>query len=268
MSKGGENMKSKNNFEEKLGEDFLVEKWKPVIIDGEISHFSISSFGNISGKYNQLLKPYKLTPHKPKSYLCIKLKYRGNKYHYLLHRLVAEAFIPNPENKPMVNHIDGNKLNNHFMNLEWVTGKENMQHAVKNNLLNPRYGETSPFAKHTNEQIHEVCKLLELGTHTIGEISHMTGVKYKTIRGIVASGKWKMISDQYDIKSPIMMTKRNPVTEREEDIIHSHFISGDTDVKNIISDLGWDQTILNKQVVRYRLRKYKASTTIPSGSTT
>lgn len=66
---------------------------------------------------------------------------------YRLHRLVAKAFIPNPLNKPEVNHIDGNKHNNSVDNLEWVTREENIQHAFANNMISrpPRYGKENPY---------------------------------------------------------------------------------------------------------------------------
>lgn len=65
-------------------------------------------------------------------YLQINLNSEGNLKNYKIHRLVAEAFIPNPENKPQVNHIDEDKTNNLASNLEWVTAKENNNHGTRN----------------------------------------------------------------------------------------------------------------------------------------
>ena len=65
-------------------------------------------------------------------YMFVNL-YKNNKMHSKnVHRLVAQAFIPNPENKPEVNHIDENKTNNHISNLEWVTARENLNHGTRN----------------------------------------------------------------------------------------------------------------------------------------
>lgn len=67
-------------------------------------------------------------------YARVELWVDGKGRKYLLHRLLAKTFIPNPKNKPQVNHIDGNKLNNNLSNLEWVDQSENQLHAYKNGL--------------------------------------------------------------------------------------------------------------------------------------
>lgn len=79
----------------------------------------------------------------PKGYLQVQLNQNGASTHFRLHKIVALAFIPNPENKPYINHKDCNKHNNHVDNLEWCTHKENTDHAVKNNrYTNDRYNKT------------------------------------------------------------------------------------------------------------------------------
>lgn len=83
-------------------------------------------------KRNRILK------HKSNGvYKNIALHKNKRSYYRYIHRLVCEAFCDNPNNKPMVNHIDGNKLNNHYLNLEWVTKGENQAHAFRTGLRIP-----------------------------------------------------------------------------------------------------------------------------------
>lgn len=92
------------------------------------THYQIGSCGNIRNKYNGRIKvPF--DRNKTGYIRAILFSGNGSKKRYFVHRLVAQAFIPNPENKQYVNHIDGDKTNNCVENLEWVTASENMQHA-------------------------------------------------------------------------------------------------------------------------------------------
>lgn len=106
---------------------------------------------------------------------------------FLVHRLVAEAFIENPNNKPCVNHIDGNKLNNNVNNLEWVTYGENLSHAYKNNLRNYN-GINNPMSKLTNEDVENIRSLYIKGKHSKYNsrgLSKMYGVSTKCILDVV-----------------------------------------------------------------------------------
>lgn len=75
-----------------------------------------------------------LKPENSRGYLRARLYKDAEVKNFLVHRLVALAFIENPENKPQINHIDGNKLNNSVENLEWCTASENCRHAVSTGL--------------------------------------------------------------------------------------------------------------------------------------
>jgi len=101
-------------------------------------NYSIDLFGDIYNRSGRILKP---RLRKRTGYLAVVLY--GPKRSYLIHRLVAEMFIPNPENKPEVNHKDGDKYHNYFMNLEWVTHSENELHSYKVLGKQPSYGKSS-----------------------------------------------------------------------------------------------------------------------------
>ena len=114
-----------------------IERWKTVIINNEPTHFEISTEGRLKNlktqhwKHKGIVKP---RLNKKNGYCQYCLCTDGvSQYHYA-HRLVAQAFIPNPSNKPQVNHKDGNKQNNTLSNLEWVTQEENMKHCFEYEL--------------------------------------------------------------------------------------------------------------------------------------
>lgn len=94
-------------------------------------------------------------------YLKVTLTKNGKQTQKLVHRIVAKAFIPNPEDKKEVNHIDGNKSNNCVSNLEWTTPKENQQHAVKTNLR--KFGTDLWNGKFSKEQVLKIIQLKKKG---------------------------------------------------------------------------------------------------------
>lgn len=159
----------------------------------EGTRYKVSMNGDIHGPRGKILKP-KLTKtgyHEIQIYLG-----KNTSKWFRVHRVVAQAFIPNPENKPFVNHKDGNKMNNDVSNLEWVTHRENMDHAIIHNLVHK--GENNTRSIHTNAQIEEVCKLLELGYRDC-DIADSLGMHKYNVSLIRAGMVWLHISCKYNI---------------------------------------------------------------------
>lgn len=120
-----------------------VETWKD--IEGYEGQYQISSYGSVKSLARHPKGRFASVPDKVMAFKVSKSGYQtlglckdGKKTFFIAHRLVAQYFLANTENKPTVNHKDGVKTNNNVGNLEWATCKEQMSHAVTNNLLEVR----------------------------------------------------------------------------------------------------------------------------------
>ena len=105
--------------------------WKKVIINEQETNYSVSDKGEIKND----ITGRKLKPSIQQGYCHVGLTINGKVKRCRVHRLVTNAFLPNPDKKPYVNHIDGCRSNNNINNLEWCTPSYNTQHAVKLGLI-------------------------------------------------------------------------------------------------------------------------------------
>lgn len=108
---------------------------------GKVMRFKANKWSDVNGEINH-------------GYNRVNLSLNGKAKKFRVHRLVAQAFIDNPLNKPFVNHIDGNKLNNHVSNLEWCTASENEHHSYS--VLGKVAWTTKP--DHVRQQAFEMRK--------------------------------------------------------------------------------------------------------------
>lgn len=188
-------------------DDLPGEEWLPI---PNWEGYHESNYGRTKSfhKGKQLI----VKPHLSRNgYLQMSLHKDGKQKTFRVHRLVALYFIPNPENKPEVNHKDGHPLNNHVSNLEWATGSENQRHAVDIGLI--AQGEDNYQAELTNEQVQfirnnpdglngrQLADLFGVDVMTISNIQR--GKTYKTAGGSVRKVKSRPIRISGKIRDQI-----------------------------------------------------------------
>lgn len=170
-----------------------MENWKPVK-DYE-GLYEVSNFGDVRTLDERHYLKLKTQKKNKDGHMRVWLSKESKKSAFFVHRIVATAFIPNPENKPVVNHIDGNPSNNHVDNLEWATRSENDLHAFKIGLRKPSNGGTNKHVvridKTGNEVIYDsmLKAANENGLH-VGQISFYikTGRRY-------GEYKWRLLNE-------------------------------------------------------------------------
>ena len=148
-----------------------------------LSDYDITKEGQVINRQTgRILKPQ---PN-GKGYLRFAAHTENGKKLFFVHREVARRYVPNPDNKPQVNHIDGNKTNNNADNLEWVTNKENRKHAIENGLHT--MGENCPWAKLTLDDVKFIRSHKEIDK---GKLAELLGVSKGTISDIQSGRSWK-----------------------------------------------------------------------------
>ena len=181
----------------------MKEIWKDIV--GYEGLYKVSNLGRVKSLsrnfwngVNWWKSKEKILKNNILSNYCIVYLYKNKKRKTKqVHRLVAQAFISNFNNKPEVNHIDGDKENNIVDNLEWCTHKENIQHAFKTGLKNSKHrqGTKSNLSKLNEKQVRIIKWLLNNSDLTQREIGEIFNVKVPCISNIKNNKTWKQLED-------------------------------------------------------------------------
>ena len=174
-----------------------MEQWKIYEVNG--TALWVSSYGNIVRFDNGKLVHQRLVGDIGRKYFSIRIQRDCVIKEMKVHRMVAECFVDNPHNKPMIKHKDGNKLNNCSSNLEWCTNQENIQHAHDTGLVS-RVGSKNSKATLNEDQVHIICKWFE-DNPTLGAkaAKEFFDIKLKILTQIRCGQSWKHVRKLYNI---------------------------------------------------------------------
>jgi plasmid maintenance system antidote protein VapI len=177
----------------------MEEVFKPVV--GYEGYYEVSNFGNVysvnreiytkRGRIERRSRRQMKFVYGKFGYVCVNLSKNNKGHRVLVHRIVAKAFIPNPDNKPQVNHKDLNKANNCVDNLEWNTALENNKHAQLNKANS--FGESHYRAKLTEEIIKEIRYIYRSQLYSFADLAAIYGVSAYTIRSLIIGKIWRNV---------------------------------------------------------------------------
>ena len=162
------------------------EEWMPVA--GYEDRYEVSNFGRVwsIGK-SIFMKCFQ----SPTGYWRVELMRLGIGKTFYVHRLVAGLFVLNPNDKPQVNHIDADKTNNFWENLEWVTHRENMKHASDMKLIPGSPGDKNPNSKLSWETVFKIRAKYALGGISCAKLSREHNTSASNVQSIVNKTTWK-----------------------------------------------------------------------------
>lgn len=177
-----------------------MEEWKD--IDGYEGMYQVSNFGRVRSLDRVIKRATGFSSiHKGKilamsdrgnKYLVVSLSKNDDRVSVSVHRLVAEQFLDTVDGLDQVNHIDGNKQNNHYLNLEWCNASLNAIHAFENNLRKVYKGELHGGSKLNEEKVREIRKMAE--KYTRQQIADHFNVSQTCVTLVVNRRNWAHVS--------------------------------------------------------------------------
>lgn len=193
--------------------------WKQIIVDGIKTNYSVSDNGEVRNDVTNKIMKLSLQ----QGYLHVTLSINNKSRRFRVHRLVALAFIPNPDNKPYVNHINNNRTHNYSENLEWVTPSENTQKAVETGQLQPNrerkvscylldgaffsdFISLAEAARLTNSSVEKIVLCCQHKRVTHNELQwRYFEEKVDKLQSVIVQNKKKKVG-QYDLEDNLLAT--------------------------------------------------------------
>lgn len=189
----------------------MNEIWKPI---EENDLYSVSNLGRIRNNQTQHVRDFQ-NQRDINRYAVFCFKKHGKRINKKVHRLVADAFIPNIDNKPEINHISGDKFDNCVENLEWCTHSENMKHAYRTGICPPLPSQKTTLVAF-NEDETKVVGLY----HSIVEAAQQTGISINTLYATVTTRNRNPVHGRiwFKVGRDVSLTTSENKTDNKESV--------------------------------------------------